>query len=75
MSADMRKLREASPDDLKSEVRQMREQLFKLRWQAINGQAENPRKIREVRRDIARYRTVLTEVSHAEKAAAKEQQA
>ena len=75
MSADMRKLRDSSAQDLKSNVRQMREQLFKLRWQAINGQAENPRKIREVRRDIARYRTVLTERAHAEKAAAKEQQA
>ena len=75
MSADMRKLREATSEDLTSEVRQMREQLFKLRWQAINGQAENPRKIREVRRDIARHATVLTERSRAEKAAAKEQQA
>lgn len=75
MSADMRKLRETSADALVTEVKQMREQLFKLRWQALNGQAENPRKIREVRRDIARYRTVLTERARAEKAAAKEQQA
>ena len=75
MSADMRKLRETDAAALNAEVRQMREQLFKLRWQALNGQAENPRKIREVRRDIARYRTVLTERARAEKAAAKEQQA
>ncbi len=67
MSADMRKLREATSEDLTSEVRQMREQLFKLRWQALNGQAENPRKIREVRRDIARHHTVLTERARAEK--------
>ena len=71
MSADMRKLRDAGTEELQSEIRQMREQLFKLRWQAVHGQAENPRKIREVRRDIARHLTVLTERS----AAAKEQQA
>lgn len=75
MSADMTKLREAGTDELRSEVRQMREQLFKLRWQAVNGQAENPRKIREVRRDIARHLTVLTERDRAAKAAAKEQPA
>jgi large subunit ribosomal protein L29 len=75
MSADMRKLRETDAAALNAEVTQMREQLFKLRWQALNGQAENPRKIREVRRDIARYRTVLTERARAAKAAAKEQQA
>jgi len=67
MSADMRKLREATSEDLTSEVRQMREQLFKLRWQALNGQAENPRKIREVRREIARHHTVLNERARAQK--------
>ena len=68
MAADNAKLRDASSDELRTQVRQMREQLFKLRWQAASGQAENPRKIREVRRDIARHLTVLNQRADAQKA-------
>jgi large subunit ribosomal protein L29 len=59
MARNMLKLRERSIDELNTEVRELREQLFKLRWQAAGGQADNPRKIREVRREIARNLTVL----------------
>ena len=55
-------------------MRQLREQLFKLRWQAVNGQAENPRKIREVRRDVARHLTVLNERAAADAKQAQEKQ-
>ena len=61
MAANTRKLREATTDELEAEVRQLREQLFKLRWQAAGGQADNPMKIRTVRRDIARRLTVIGE--------------
>ena len=65
MSADNAKLRKATAEELSSKVRQMREQLFKLRWQAASGQTENPKKIREVRRDIARHLTALQQRSAA----------
>jgi large subunit ribosomal protein L29 len=65
MPKDVRKMREAGPDELRAEVRQLREQLFKLRWQAAGGQIDNPKKIREVRRDIARHLTVLSERSRS----------
>ncbi len=45
--------------ELRAEVSALREQLFKLRWQAAAGQVENPMKIRHVRKDIARNLTVL----------------
>ena len=74
MSADNAKLRETGTEELRSKVRQLREQLFKLRWQAAGGQAENPRKIREVRRDVARHLTVLNDRARAESAQAQEKQ-
>ena len=74
MAVDVTKLRQAGTDELRTKVRQLREQLFKLRWQAVSGQAENPRKIREVRRDVARHLTVLNERAAAEAKQAQENQ-
>ena len=61
MTTPMQKVRDQRDDELDAEIRQLREQLFKLRWQAASGQTENPNKIRAVRRDIARHLTVLRE--------------
>ena len=55
------KLRELSVDDLQEEAGNISEQLFKLRFQKATGQLENARKIREVRKDLARVYTILTE--------------
>lgn len=55
------KLREQSDEELKRQLQELEEQLFKLRFQKSTGQIENPVKIREVRRDTARVRTVLNE--------------
>lgn len=74
MATDVAKLRQAGTQELRTKVRQLREQLFKLRWQAVSGQAENPRKIREVRRDVARHLTVLNERAAAEAKQAQENQ-
>ncbi len=41
------------------------EQLFKLRFQRATGRIENPMKIREVKREIARIKTLLGERSRA----------
>jgi large subunit ribosomal protein L29 len=54
-------IRERSDDELRKTLGDLEEQLFKLRFQKSTGQIENPIKIREVRKDIARVRTVMTE--------------
>jgi large subunit ribosomal protein L29 len=57
MKAD--KVREMSPEELKTKERELQEQLFRLRFQKSLGQEVNPLKIRETRRDIARVKTIL----------------
>ena len=54
-------IRERSDDELRKTLSDLEEQLFKLRFQKSTGQIENPIKIREVRRDIARVLTVINE--------------
>jgi large subunit ribosomal protein L29 len=56
-----RDLREKSIDELRNAETELKEQLFKLRFQKATGQIENPIKIRMVRKDIARVETVLAE--------------
>jgi large subunit ribosomal protein L29 len=55
------KLREMSVEELQDEVSTLSEQLFKLRFQRSTGQLDNVMKFRQVRRDLARIKTVLTE--------------
>ncbi|MDX2437097.1 MAG: 50S ribosomal protein L29, partial [Acidobacteriota bacterium] len=47
-------IRERSDDELRKALSDLEEQLFKLRFQKSTGQIENPIKIHEVRKDIAR---------------------
>ncbi len=54
-------IRERSDDELRKTLGDLEEQLFKLRFQKSTGQIENPIKIREVRRNIARVLTVVNE--------------
>jgi large subunit ribosomal protein L29 len=54
-------MRDRSHEELNKNLGDLEEQLFKLRFQKSTGQIENPQKIREVRRDIARVLTVLNE--------------
>jgi large subunit ribosomal protein L29 len=65
MTTKGEEVRARGEKELEAEVGQLREQLFKLRWQAGSGQLENPNKIREVRRSIARHLTVLGERQRA----------
>ena len=55
------KLREMSTEELEDEVGAHAEQLFKLRLQKATGQLDNMMKIRQVRRNLARVKTILTE--------------
>lgn len=58
-SDNMKALRGKTEVDLVEDVMKLRDQLFRLRWKASNSSLENPNKIREVRRSIARHLTVL----------------
>ena len=55
------KLRDLSKEDLVQEESDLREQIFKLRFQAATGQLESASRRRSVRRDIARILTILRE--------------
>jgi large subunit ribosomal protein L29 len=52
-------VREMGPDELRAKQKELQEQLFRLRVQKSIGQLDNAIKLREVRRDIARVKTVL----------------
>ena len=52
-------LRELGADQLAVRERELADQLFRMRIQKSMGQLENPDKLRTVRRDLARVKTVL----------------
>jgi large subunit ribosomal protein L29 len=54
-------LKELSADELRTKEKELADQLFKLRFQHSLGQLENPMKLRNIRREIARIKTVLDE--------------
>lgn len=54
--------RDMSKDELIQKEKELSEQLFKLRLQDATGKLENPSKIRLVKKDYARLKTVLREV-------------
>ena len=54
-------IRELTVDDLRARVKDLDDQIFRLRIQKSMGQLEAPGKVREVRRDLARIKTILRE--------------
>jgi large subunit ribosomal protein L29 len=54
-------IRELTVDDLRARVKDLDDQLFRLRIQKAMGQLETPAKVRDVRRDLARIKTILRE--------------
>lgn len=48
-----------SKEELEVEVKELKSELFKLRFQLATNQLDNPLKIREVKRDIARVKTLI----------------
>ncbi len=54
-------LRTLDADDLAEKLREAKEELFNLRFQAATGQLESHGRLRSVRRDIARIYTVMRE--------------
>jgi large subunit ribosomal protein L29 len=58
-------LRDKTPDQLRDQLVQLKKEAFNLRFQAAAGSLENPARIRQVRRDVARVRTILTQKAAA----------
>lgn len=54
-------LRDLSMDELNKKVLDLKEELFNLRFQMATGQLENPMQLKQVRKDIARAKTVIRE--------------
>ena len=55
------KIREMSSPDLEKELGELKSELFKLRFSLATNGLDNPMKIKEVKKDIAKIKTVLTE--------------
>ena len=58
---DLKKMRDMTDVELNSELEKMKKELFNLRFQHATGQLENPVKMRELKKDIARVKTVIRE--------------
>ncbi|MGB7295536.1 MAG: 50S ribosomal protein L29 [Candidatus Aminicenantales bacterium] len=56
-----RELRELTDDELLQREKELTDQLFKLRFQHTLGQVENAMKLRNIRRDLARIKTIVKE--------------
>ena len=54
-------IRELSNQELQDKIRELKEELFNLRFQMATGQQENTMRLGDVRRSIARIKTVLRE--------------
>ena len=59
-------LRDLNVAELQEKLLSQKKELFNLRFQLATGQLENPIQIRNVRRDIARINTIITEKTQAE---------
>ena len=58
---ELKKMRDMSGAELNTELTKMKKELFNLRFQHATGQLENPVKMRELKKDIARVKTIFRE--------------
>ncbi len=62
---DANELREKTPDQLRDELANLKKEAFNLRFQQATNQLENTARMRQVRRDAARVKTILNEKAAA----------
>jgi len=60
-------MRDLSEEELKNKEEEIKDQLFKLKFQHALGQLENALKLKNLKRDIARIKTILKEKSEGKK--------
>ncbi|CAM4164707.1 50S ribosomal protein L29 [Novosphingobium lubricantis] len=68
MMAKIEDLRVKTDDQLAAELAELKREQFNLRFQSATNQLERPARIKEVRRDIARIKTLQTERSQSAQA-------
>jgi large subunit ribosomal protein L29 len=61
MKTRARELRDLSNEELQAKAAELKKELFNLRVQQAMGQIENPMRLRTLRKDIAKAKTVLKE--------------
>jgi large subunit ribosomal protein L29 len=61
MKTNAKELRDLSSDELHTKAADLKKEMFNLRFQQAMGQIENPMRLRTLRRDIAKTKTVLKE--------------
>jgi large subunit ribosomal protein L29 len=54
-------IREKTQDELQKEISDLKSELFKLRFQLATNQLENPMRLKEVKKSIARVKTIMRE--------------
>lgn len=57
----IKELRELSNKELEGKIRESKKELFNLRMKQSTGTLENPSKMRELRKDVARMKTIMRE--------------
>ncbi|MGD9238813.1 MAG: 50S ribosomal protein L29 [Desulfobacterales bacterium] len=62
-------INEMSPDEMQRKISDLKEELFNLRFQHEIGQLENPQKMKQIKRDIARIFTISREVEEKNRTA------
>ena len=65
---NVKEVRDLSNEELEKEVVSLKEELYELRFAQATGTLENPARIREVRKTIARIKTVITERKNGQSA-------
>lgn len=58
---ELKKMRDMTEVELNAEVKKLKNELFNLRFQHVTGQLENPIKMRDLKKEIARVKTVIRE--------------
>lgn len=57
----VKEIRDLTNEELASRLNDLKDELFKLRFRLATGQLENPMRIRDVRRTMARIQTIIRE--------------
>ena len=60
-----KEIRKKTNEELNAEINTLKDELFNLRFQQATGQLENTARLKTVKKDIARIKTVLTERANA----------
>lgn len=63
---ELKKIREMTDTEINAELLKLKTELFNLRFQHVTGQLENPIKMRDAKKNIARVKTIIKEKELAE---------